>query len=254
MREPLIEVRNLTIGWGSVRLLENVSFTVQQGEVFVILGGSGSGKSTLLRHMIGLEEPRSGEVLVHAEACNAQGYPGAPTFGVMFQSGALLGSITVGENVGLPLAEWTNLPPEAIDVIVGAKLRLVGLEGTAPRMPSELSGGMRKRAAIARALALDSRLLFLDEPSAGLDPITSAELDALIRTLNEGLGVTVVMVTHELESLLAIGTRCIFIDRVEKGIIAEGDPRVLRNTHEHPQVKAFFHRQAMHGTAQTGDA
>lgn len=247
MSESILEVSQLTIGWGTRTLLENISFEVMRGDVFVILGGSGSGKSTLLRHLIGLEEPLAGEILFQGQERPSLDDPGrraAPAFGVMFQSGALLGSMTVGENVALPLTEWTSLPEPAISAIVSAKLRLVGLEGTENKMPSELSGGMKKRAAIARALALESDLIYLDEPSAGLDPITSAELDGLIQTLNRDLGVTVIMVTHELDSLLAVGTRCVLLDRETKSIIAEGPPRVLYEQAEDPRVTAFFHRQA----------
>jgi phospholipid/cholesterol/gamma-HCH transport system ATP-binding protein len=247
MSDPIIEVCELTIGWGTRTLLENVSFRVGRGEVFVILGGSGSGKSTLLRHMIGLEAPLQGEIKLFGQVRDQAEEARTrrpPAFGVMFQSGALLGSMSVGENVALPLSEWTELPEDAIQAIVRAKLRLVGLEGTEDKMPSELSGGMKKRAAIARALALESELVFFDEPSAGLDPITSAELDELIQTLNQDLGVTVVMVTHELESLLSVGTHCILLDKETKGIIAEGKPSELSARSQDPRVKAFFHRQA----------
>ncbi|MFT3927524.1 MAG: ATP-binding cassette domain-containing protein [Myxococcales bacterium] len=248
MTEPILEVSRLTIGWDTRTLLEDLSFRVERGEVFVILGGSGSGKSTLLRHLIGLEVPLAGEIRLLGFERESLDEPGnrrtPPPFGVMFQSGALLGSMTVGENVALPLTEWTNLPEPAIAAIVSAKLRLVGLEGTQDKMPAELSGGMKKRAAIARALALESDLIFLDEPSAGLDPITSAELDSLIQTLNRDLGVTVIMVTHELDSLLTVGTRCVLLDKETKSIIADGHPRDLYEHATDPRVKAFFHRQA----------
>lgn len=246
----MFEVSGLTLGWGTRVLLEGLSFQVHREDVFVILGGSGSGKSTLLRHLIGLEQPLGGEIrwvgLPEVDLYeSARSAP--PPFGVMFQSGALLGSLTVAENVRLPLTEWTELPEDAVNAIVRAKLRLVGLEGTEHKMPAELSGGMKKRAAIARALALESELLFLDEPSAGLDPITSAELDALIQTLSADLGVTIVMVTHELESVLSVGTRCILLDKDTKGIIAEGTPRALYEQREDPRVRAFFHREAYSG-------
>ncbi len=246
MTDLIFEVANFTIGWGDRVLLENLSFQVYRGDVFVILGGSGSGKSTLLRHVIGLETPMRGQVTWFGGKQMALDDPNRtapPPFGVMFQSGALLGSLTVGENVALPLVEWTGLPEEAIDAIVRAKLRLVGLQGTEHKMPAELSGGMKKRAAIARALALEPKLVFLDEPSAGLDPITSAELDMLIQTLSGELGVTVVMVTHELESLFSVGTRCILLDKEAKGIIAEGRPKDLHQSHDDPRVTAFFHRK-----------
>jgi len=241
MSDPIIQVTDLTIGWGDVVLQRHAQFTVERGEIFVVLGGSGSGKSTLLRYLIGLEDPLSGTVLVKGADPRHRTLE-APTFGVMFQSGALLGSYTVGENVALPLCEWTDLPRDAIEAIVQAKLRSVGLDQTETLMPAELSGGMKKRAAIARALALEPDLLFLDEPSAGLDPITAAELDDLILALNRDLGLTVVVVTHDLSSIERIGRRCIMLDRATQSIIAQGDPRVLADTSEDPRVRAFFQR------------
>jgi phospholipid/cholesterol/gamma-HCH transport system ATP-binding protein len=242
MTDAMITVANLTMGWDEHVLQRDASFTVNRGDIFVILGGSGCGKSTLLRHLTGLSAPLSGEVLVKGVDPKEPTLE-APKFGVMFQSGALLGSYTVGENVGLPLREWTDLPREAVRAVVQAKLRLVGLDHTEGVMPAELSGGMKKRAAIARAMALEPDLIFLDEPSAGLDPISAAELDDLIIALNREMGLTVVVVTHELESIFRIGTRCIFLDKESKRIIAEGDPRELRDTSEDPRVRAFFHRK-----------
>jgi phospholipid/cholesterol/gamma-HCH transport system ATP-binding protein len=239
--EPYIQVRDLTLGWGSKVLLEKLSFEVHARDIFVVLGGSGCGKSTLLRHLIGLEVPLAGEIRF-ADTCSPQTRSGRPCFGVMFQSGALLGSFTVGENVALQLSQWTSLPPAAIDTIVKAKLRLVGLEGAVDKMPSELSGGMRKRAAIARAMVLDPQLLFLDEPSAGLDPITAHELDDLILALNRSLGTTIVIVTHDLDSIFKVAKRCIMLDREQRGIIAEGDPRTLRDSSKDERVRTFFHR------------
>jgi phospholipid/cholesterol/gamma-HCH transport system ATP-binding protein len=253
MTEPILEVSELSIGWGTRPLLEGLAFEVMRGDVFVILGGSGAGKSTLLRHLVGLEAPLGGRIRVAGadpEELQRAELRRPPPFGVMFQSGALLGSMTVGENVALPLVEWTELPEDAVQAIVKAKLRLVGLEGIEGKMPAELSGGMKKRAAIARALALESELLFLDEPSAGLDPITSAELDLLIQTLNHHVGVTAVMVSHELESILAVGTRCILLDRAAKGIIARGSPRELHAQRGDPRVWAFFHRQVLRADGQ----
>jgi phospholipid/cholesterol/gamma-HCH transport system ATP-binding protein len=241
MSEPLIIANDLTLGWGAVILQQNANFSVERGEVFVILGGSGCGKSTLLRYLTGLETPLAGSVLVKGVDPKVTTL-GAPSFGVMFQSGALLGSMTVGENVALPLSEWTDLPKDAVRAIVQAKLRLVGLDNTEAKMPSELSGGMKKRAAIARAMVLESDLLFLDEPSAGLDPSTAASIDDLILALNRQLGLTVVVVTHDLESIARIGQRCIMLDRATRSIIAEGDPRVLRDTNQDERVRAFFHR------------
>jgi phospholipid/cholesterol/gamma-HCH transport system ATP-binding protein len=236
--EPIVVVKDLTIGWGDDVLIEHVSFEVQRGEVFAILGGSGSGKSTLVRFLIGLEPIRQGEVVI-AGRRNVDLDAGLPPFGVMFQSGALFGSATVRENVQLPLEEWTRLAPEAIAAIADGKLELVGLEGAFDKMPSELSGGMRKRVAIARALALEPDLVFLDEPSAGLDPLTSAALDDLILTLTRALGLTVVMVTHELESVFRVARRCILLDNESKSIIARGDPCMLAESTD-PRVSAFF--------------
>ncbi len=243
MSEPLIKVVDLSIGWEDTVLQQNASFEVERGSIFVILGGSGCGKSTLLRYLVGLETPLAGQVTVDGESPSEAGV-GRPPFGVMLQSGALLGSLTVGENVALQLREWTTLPAEAIDGIVHAKLRLVGLARAENQMPAELSGGMRKRAAIARAMALEPELLFLDEPSAGLDPVSAAELDALIMRLNAQLGLTFVIVTHDLESIFKVGQRCIMLDRDSKSIIARGDPRELREKSTDPRVLSFFNRTA----------
>jgi phospholipid/cholesterol/gamma-HCH transport system ATP-binding protein len=243
MSEPLIRVRELEVGWGNQLLLKSASFDVARGDVFVILGASGCGKSTLLRYLIGLETPRAGSISIAGiGAPRLEG--AAPQYGVMFQSGALFSSMTVGENVGFALQEWTELPGEAINAIVKAKLALVGLEGAEEKLPSELSGGMKKRAAIARAMAFEPTLLFMDEPSAGLDPVSAAELDELITALNRGLGLTVVMVTHELESILEVGKSSIMLDRESKSIIASGNPRLLKAESEHPKVRQFFHREA----------
>jgi len=244
---PVIVVDNLTARFGENTILEGVSFTVNPGEILVILGGSGCGKSTLLKHMIGLYQPAQGRVLIQGvnisiddEKLLRQVRMG---FGVLFQSGALFGSMTLGENVGLPLNEYTDLSPAAIDLIVKMKLGLVNLSGYENHLPSELSGGMQKRAGLARAMALDPTILFFDEPSAGLDPITSAELDILIKSLNAGLGTTMVIVTHELESIFAVAHRVIMLDKSAKGIIAEGDPRDLQEHSPDPRVLNFFNRR-----------
>jgi len=241
--EPMIRVSNLTLGWDDVVLQHDANFEVERGSIFVILGGSGCGKSTLLRYLVGLEQPASGSVLVEGKTPGQQ-LSGRPSYGVMFQSGALLGSMTVGENVALQLQEWTDLPPDAIEAIVAAKLRLVGLQAAIGKMPSELSGGMKKRAAIARAMALEPELIFLDEPSAGLDPVSAAELDDLLLELNKQLGLTLVVVTHDLESIFKIAQTCIMLDRESQSIIARGDPRQLRDHCEDARVHAFFNREA----------
>jgi phospholipid/cholesterol/gamma-HCH transport system ATP-binding protein len=243
MSDALIEVRGLTVGYADQVLLEGASFDVARGDVFVILGGSGCGKSTLLRYLIGLETPLSGHIsIAGVGAPRLEG--AAPEYGVMFQSGALFSSMTVGDNVGFALQEWTDLPAEAITAIVRAKLALVGLEGAEDKLPAELSGGMRKRAAIARAMAFEPSLIFLDEPSAGLDPVSAAELDDLINALNRGLGLTVVMVTHELESIFKVGKHCIMLDKASRSIIATGSPQELKATNRDPRVQQFFHREA----------
>ncbi len=247
-QESVIRVKNLTLGYGQKVLLENLNFEVRRGEVFVILGGSGSGKSTVLKHLIGLYAPMAGEIwfgpdnLVTAQGDNRLRL--LRQFGVMYQSGALFGSLTVLENVQLPLDEFTDLPAQAKELIALTKLKLVALEGAANQMPAELSGGMQKRAAIARAMALDPGILFLDEPSAGLDPITSAGLDALIRELSRGLGFTFVVVTHELQSIFAVADRVIMLDSQTRGILGDGRPEELRDHSPNPRVRQFFNRQA----------
>jgi phospholipid/cholesterol/gamma-HCH transport system ATP-binding protein len=241
MTDPIIRVTELSIGHDDVVLQDSATFDVYPGDIFAILGGSGSGKSTMLRYLIGLDKPLSGDVHI-AGLGRPNLEVGRPPFGVMFQSGALFGSMTVGENVALSLDQWTDLPRDAVQAVVLAKLRLVGLEGASDKFPAELSGGMKKRAAIARALALEPNLIFLDEPSAGLDPVSAAELDELILAMNRGLGLTVVIVTHELNSIFSIVNRCIMLDAQSKSIIAEGDPKELRDTSTDARVRGFFNR------------
>lgn len=244
----IIRVENMTAAYGSNVILRDLNFTIRRGEIFVILGGSGCGKSTLLKQIIGLYRPRSGSIFIDgADIAKETGAGKAAIqrkIGVMYQSGALFGSRTLLENVKLPLEEFTTIPDEGMDAIAWSKLRLVGLEHVVFHLPNEISGGMQKRAAIARAMALDPAVLFLDEPSAGLDPVTSAELDATILRLNRALGLTFVIVSHELASIYAIADRVIMLDPETKTIIAEGPPAELRDHSPDPRVRQFFLRQA----------
>ncbi|MHC4263294.1 MAG: ABC transporter ATP-binding protein [Planctomycetota bacterium] len=251
--QPILTARDVAVGWGTTSLLEGLDFDVERGSVFCILGGSGTGKSTLLRVLIGLDRPQAGEVELHVPE-DPYLPSGAPRSGVLFQSSALFGSMTIVDNVALAMRRWTGLDEQAIKTIARAKLRLVGLEGFENHLPNELSGGMRKRAGIARALALEAPLLFLDEPSAGLDPVTSAELDELLQMLVESLGVTILIVTHELDSIARIATDCVLLDREAKGVIAEGPPATLKRTSEDPRVRAFFDRISPHSSRQNGHA
>ena len=247
MEDKIINVIDFTAAYGNNVIIENITFDVFKGEKFIILGGSGCGKTTLLKHMIGLYRPAKGSIIIEGEnIAKAEGMERIgilKNIGVSYQSGALFGSMTVLENVMLPIQQYTDLSKESIDLIARMKLNLVGLTGSEDKMPSELSGGMIKRAALARAMALDPDILFLDEPSAGLDPITSAELDQLIIQLSKSLGVTFVIVTHELNSIYNIADRVIMLDKDTKGIIATGEPEFLRDNSEIPIVQKFFKRQ-----------
>jgi phospholipid/cholesterol/gamma-HCH transport system ATP-binding protein len=252
--EPIVRVDNVAQRFGQRMIFREVSFEVAPGEIFAILGGSGSGKSTLLNLLIGLLPPSAGTIEIAGHLVTGPNGPegraaAQRAFGVMFQSGALFGSMTLLENVMLPLEMFTDLPPEGRIAVAQVNLGLVGLGRATGLMPAEISGGMAKRAGIARAMALDPPLLFLDEPSAGLDPITSAGLDRLILDLRQDIGATFVVVTHELASIMAIADRCIMLDADAfpdaGGVIARGDPRVLGKEATHPKVCAFFHREAL---------
>ena len=251
--DAMIQVQHLVAKYEDRTILNDISFEVRRGERFVIVGGSGCGKTTLLRHLIGLQRPASGRVLIDGDDVGGADEDALRRiqrkFGVLFQAGALFGSLTLGENVALPLEEYTTLPKEMIQLLVRIKLGMVNLGGFEEFMVSELSGGMKKRAGLARAVALDPSILFFDEPSAGLDPITSAELDELIVQLNRSLGTTIVVVSHELASIFTIADRVIMLDGGAKGIVASGDPRELREQHADERVHAFFNRQprATHG-------
>jgi phospholipid/cholesterol/gamma-HCH transport system ATP-binding protein len=246
-----ITVDDLCIGWGTRVLMEHTTFQVERGTIFAILGGSGCGKSSLLRHLIGLEQPHAGRIDIDGVGEPSR-YEGVPPFGVLFQSGALFSSMTLAENLALPLTKWTPMRGAIVRDLVHAKLDLVGLGSFAEHLPGEISGGMKKRAGIARALMLEADLLFFDEPSAGLDPISAVELDQLILTLSRDLGITVVMVTHELPSIFLVADNCIVLDKAAKGIVARGDPRKLRDESEIPLVHAFFTRSSYGVSANPG--
>lgn len=243
---PAIEVNQLECGYDGRVVLRDVSFSVKRGEIFFVVGGSGCGKSTLLKNLIGLHQPGAGTVRYFGEdftaATDARRRELLKTFGVLYQSAALWSSLSVRENVSLPLEEFTTLSKREREEIVALKLAQVGLSGYEHYMPAELSGGMKKRAGLARALALDPAIVFFDEPSAGLDPVTSRKLDELILQVRTTLGTTLVVVSHELESILNVADRVIMLDRDAKGIVAEGPPRTLATRSDNPKVREFFRR------------
>lgn len=244
--EAHITVNHLTMAYGSFVLMRDLNFTIHHGDVFIIMGGSGCGKSTLLRHLIGLNEPAQGSIYYGDEnftrADPSKRQEMVRRMGVLFQSGALWSSMTLAENVGLPLGEYTDLSPKEIAEIASLKLALVGLKGFEDYYPSQISGGMQKRAGLARAMALDPEILFFDEPSAGLDPISSRLLDDLILELRDSLGATVVVVTHELASIFTIGNNSVFLDTETRTMIAGGDPKELLAHSRDPKVRRFLTR------------
>ena len=248
-REVHIEVRNLTMAFGSNVIQRDLDFAIYRGDIFVIMGGSGCGKSTLLKHMLGLIEPAAGEILYDGEnftrASSVERDVMRRGWGITYQSGGLFSAMTLEQNVSLPLQLYTD--------VVDYKLSLVGLGGFQRYYPAEISGGMRKRAALARAIALDPQILFFDEPSAGLDPISSRLLDDLILQLKESIGATVVMVTHELESIFAIATNSVYLDASSRTMIDYGDPRQLRDRSEQPVVRQFLARSAGAGEDQDSE-
>jgi phospholipid/cholesterol/gamma-HCH transport system ATP-binding protein len=244
---PVIRVEHLVAAYDDNVILDDVNLTVHAGERLFIVGGSGCGKTTLLRHLIGLQQPASGRVWVLGEEIGGGDEEALARIqrrvGVSFQAGALFASLTLGQNVALPLEEYTTLAPETIRRLVRMKLSMVKLAGYEDFMISELSGGMKKRAALARAVALDPGILFFDEPSAGLDPVTSVELDELILQVNESLGTTIVVVSHELASIFRVASRVVMLDRSTRSIIAEGDPKELRDRVDDERVHGFFNRE-----------
>ena len=244
--ETHIEIRGLTMAYDSFVVMRDINARVRRGEVFVIMGGSGCGKSTLLRHLIGLKEPAAGEICYHGRsftACDREERESMMhRFGVLFQGGALWSSMTLAENVALPLEEYTTLSRREIADIVSLKLALVGLKGFEDFYPAEISGGMCKRAGLARAMALDPEILFFDEPSAGLDPVSARRLDELILRLRDNLGTTIVVVTHELPSIFAIGDNAIFLDAGTRTMRAQGNPNELLKTSDDPALREFLTR------------
>ena len=245
-KTPAITTKNLEIAYGDFVIQRDLNFTVNRGEIFVLMGGSGCGKTTVMRCLTGLKEPAKGQVFLGGvslwEAGQAARDQMARNIGIVYQSGALWSSMTLAENVGLPLGEFYNLSPQEIRELSSLKLALVGLSGFEDYYPSEISGGMRKRASVARALALDPEFLFFDEPSAGLDPVTSSLLDDLILELRDSLGTTMVLVTHELPSIFSVADNCVYLDAETKTMIAGGDPKRLKTDCEDPKVHAFLTR------------
>jgi phospholipid/cholesterol/gamma-HCH transport system ATP-binding protein len=253
-----IEVRGLTMRYGPLVVMEDLNFQVHRGEIFVIMGGSGSGKSTLLKHLIGLKAPAEGSILFEGEdflEADEKTRKGIlRRMGVLYQNGALWSGLTLAENVALPLEEYTELDARSVDEVVSLKLSLVGLKGFEAFYPAEISGGMRKRAALARATALDPEVLFFDEPSSGLDPISASRLDDLILQLRDSFGTTIVVVSHDLASIFKIADRALFLDIKEKAMTAMGTPESLRDSPPSEEVRRFMTRTSAAGPSETSDA
>ncbi len=244
--EPAIVIDDLTMAYGDFVVMHDLNFTINKGDIFIIMGGSGCGKSTLLKHLIGLKRPAKGKVLYGNKSlweCDAEQMKQMMRgFGILYQSGALWSSMTLEENVALPLQQYTDMSAEEIHSQVVLKLALVGLAGFETFYPSEISGGMRKRAGLARAMALNPKLLFFDEPSAGLDPVSAKRLDDLILQLRDSLKTTVIIVTHELASIFAIGNNSVFLDPVSRTMIATGDPNYLLSESKDERIQQFLRR------------
>lgn len=257
-QNTLIEVRRLEARYGEDTILKDVDLDIFDGEILAIIGGSGCGKTTLLRHLVGLNPPADGDIAIEGHSITSSD---EETFdsalrkiGILFQGGALFGSMTIAENVALPIQEYTDLPPAAVANLVRMKLCSVDLGGYEDHLPSELSGGMIKRAALARALALNPQILFLDEPTAGLDPVISAEIEELILRINHSMGTTMVIITHSLNIIFNVAHRIIMLDKSAKGVVAQGDPKSLKNSSPNPVVRRFFNRQARVSKKQSWQA
>jgi phospholipid/cholesterol/gamma-HCH transport system ATP-binding protein len=247
-KDVIIQVHDLEARYGDDPILKNVQMDVRRGEILAIIGGSGCGKTTLLRHLVGLKPPHAGRILIDGidiTSGDERSFERALSkIGILFQGGALFGSMTLAENVALPIHEFTDLPLSAVSGLVRMKLCSVDLGGYENHLPSELSGGMIKRAALARALALNPEILFLDEPTAGLDPVISAEIEELILRINHAIGTTMVIITHSLNIIFRVAHRIVMLDKAAKGIVAEGDPNELKSRSPSPVVRQFFNRQA----------
>ena len=239
-------IEDLTLAYGDFIIQQDLNFSINHGDIFIIMGGSGCGKTTLLKCMIGLKSPSRGNIFYQEQnfwqSTEVQQQQIKKQFGVMFQGGALWSSLTLAENIALPLEEFTDMSPATVKEVVSLKLALVGLEGYEDLYPSELSGGMRKRGSLARAMALDPEILFFDEPSAGLDPPTAKHLDDLILEMRDSLETTIVVVTHELNSIFRIGNNSVFLDATQRTMTATGDPKILREHSTNPVVREFLHR------------